>query len=356
MIYRKFQDLDLSLLGFGTMRLPVKPNGEIDEEQTAAMTDLAFRRGVNYIDTAYPYMQSKSEIVMGKILQNYPRDSFYLATKFPGHMLVGTEKPEDIFTEQLKKCRVDYFDFYLLHNVYENDISVYKDEKLGIINYLKEQKRLGRIKHLGFSCHADPDALEEFLEYAGDAMEFCQIQFNYMDWTLQQADKKYEILAKHNIPVWVMEPVRGGKLAALGEAQHAKLQAFRPGASDASFALRWVLGKENVRMILSGMSSLEQMEDNLNTFEAYDPLTAAEETALADIAEELKGSIPCTACRYCCDGCPWGWISRSLSASSTASTPATETPSACSLMLCRPKNRLPPASAADSAPRCAPRR
>ena len=227
MIYRQFQDKALSLLGFGTMRLPVLKNGEIDEALVAEMTDYAFRNGVNYIDTAYPYMSSKSEIVMGKVLKNYPRESFYLADKFPGHMLVGRPSPASIFEEQLRKCQVDYFDFYLLHNVYENDLSVYKDEEYGILNYLLEQKKLGRIKHLGFSTHGDPEMLEDFLNYCGNEMEFCQIQFNYMDWTLQRVKEKYVILNRFGIPVWVMEPVRGGKLADLGEKNNSRLAQLR---------------------------------------------------------------------------------------------------------------------------------
>lgn len=306
MIYRKFQNIDLSLLGFGTMRLPVRADGEIDEKLTAEMTELALSRGVNYIDTAYPYMNSKSEIVIGNVLKKYKRESFYLADKFPGHMLVGRPNPASIFEEQLQKCQVDYFDFYLLHNVYENDLDVYMDENYGILRYLLEQKRLGRIKHLGFSTHGDPEMLESFLQYCGKDMEFCQIQFNYLDWTLQRVEEKYAILAKYNIPVWVMEPVRGGKLADLGDANNRKLAAFRPDASPASFAFRWLQGKENIRMILSGMSDLAQMQDNLETFDKLDLLSGQEEQTLMEIAEELKNAIPCTACRYCCDGCPKG--------------------------------------------------
>ncbi len=306
MIYRKFQNINLSLLGFGTMRLPVKENGEIDAALVAEMTDCALENGVNYIDTAYPYMASKSEIVIGEVLKKYPRDSFYLADKFPGHMLVGRPDPASIFEEQLQKCQVEYFDFYLLHNVYENDVALYKDEEYGILKYLLQQKRLGRIRHLGFSTHGDPEMLEEFLQYCGKDMEFCQIQFNYMDWTLQRVNEKYEILAKYNIPVWVMEPVRGGKLADLGEKNNAKLAEFRPNASPASFAFRYLQGKENIRMILSGMSNMAQMQDNIATFEKLDVLSEAEEAAVMEIAEELKNAIPCTACRYCCDGCPKG--------------------------------------------------
>lgn len=215
MIYRDFQDLKLSMLGFGTMRLPLQENGEIDETLTAEMVDYALAHGVNYIDTAWPYMANKSETVIGKILKKYPRDSFYLATKYPGHMISSQYDPADIFEQQLKKCQVEYFDFYLLHNVYENSIGVYTDPKWGIVDYFVEQKKKGRIKHLGFSSHADLPCLTQFLDTYGDEMEFCQIQFNYLDWTMQKGKEKYELLKERGIPQWVMEPLRGGKLISL---------------------------------------------------------------------------------------------------------------------------------------------
>lgn len=182
MIYRDFQDLHLSLLGFGTMRLPTTADGTIDEDTTQAMVDYALAHGVNYFDTAWPYMQNLSETVVGRCLKKHPRDSFYLATKYPGHMLTCDPDPADIFAQQLEKCQVDYFDFYLLHNVYENDVDIYTDPRWGIIDYFVEQKRLGRIKHLGFSTHADLPCLTAFLERYGREREFCQIQLNYLDW------------------------------------------------------------------------------------------------------------------------------------------------------------------------------
>ena len=199
---------------------------------------------------------------------------------------------------------MDYFDFYLLHNVYENDVDIYTDPKWGIIDYFVEQKRLGRIKHLGFSTHADLPCLTAFLERYGKEMEFCQIQLNYLDWTIQRAKEKYELLEKHHIPVWVMEPVRGGKLAALDADSEQQLHALRPNASIASFGFRWLQGLDNVHMVLSGMSDMAQMADNVATFEHLDPLSPAEEAILFAAADKMKNSIPCTACRYCCDGCP----------------------------------------------------
>lgn len=308
MIYRNFKGKNLSLLGFGAMRLPLLPDksGEVDEKLVAEMVRYAMEHGVNYYDTAYPYHNAKSEIIIGKALKQFPRESYYLATKYPGHQISESYYPEEIFEEQLKKCGVSYFDFYLLHNVYENSIATYTDSKWGIVDYFVKQKQLGRIKHLGFSCHGMQNILEDFLNQYGDVMEFCQIQVNYLDWTLQNAKAKYELLADRKIPVWVMEPVRGGKLANLDKASKEKLEKFQPEASAASWAFRWLQGLENVKMILSGMSDMEQVRDNVHTFEALNPLTKEEEYVLMEIAEGMKDSVPCTACRYCCGDCPKG--------------------------------------------------
>ena len=306
MIYTDFKGKKLSMLGFGTMRLPLLPDGsgEVDEEQVFRMVRYAADHGVNYYDTAYPYHSSKSEIITGKALKQLPRESYYLATKYPGHQIADRYDPADIFEEQLKKCDVEYFDFYLLHNVYENSLPVYTDPKWGIVDYFAEQKRLGRIKHLGFSTHALLDTLTAFLDSYGDLMEFCQIQLNYLDWTLQNAKAKYDLLTRRNIPVWVMEPVRGGKLAAVDEATNARLKSLRPDESAASWAFRWLQTLPNVKMILSGMSNMEQMEDNIHTFETEKPLDEAEIKVLLETAEGMKNSVPCTACRYCTGDCP----------------------------------------------------
>ena len=306
MIYSSFKELQLSRLGFGAMRLPTLPDGQIDEKTTAEMVDLAIKAGVNYFDTAYPYHGGMSEIVMGKLLNAYPRDSWYLASKYPGHQVSDIYDPKAIFEEQLQKCGVTYFDFYLLHNVYENSIGVYTDARWGILDYFMEQKRRGRIRHLGFSSHGRPENLQAFLDLCGDAMEFCQIQMNYLDWTLQDAKAKYELLTERNIPVWVMEPVRGGRLARLAEAEAEKLQAHRPTESPAAWALRWLQGFPNVKVVLSGMSDLSQMRENIETFSGGEPLCAAETALLSELAEGMKNALPCTACRYCCDGCPVG--------------------------------------------------
>lgn len=307
MIYNNFQEKNLSLLGFGTMRLPMDADGKIDEAQVREMTRYAIEHGVNYFDTAYPYHGGESERVIGRVLKEYPRDSFYLATKYPGHQILSNGyDPAAIFEEQLKKCQVDYFDFYLLHNVYENSMKTYLDPRWGIVDYFKEQKRLGRIKHLGFSTHAQTEGLREFLDIYGDDMEFCQIQLNYLDWTLQDAKGKYDLLTERNIPVWVMEPVRGGRLANLTDSEETILKRLRPEESIAAWSFRFLQNLPNVKMVLSGMSDMAQMIDNVKTFTQVNPLSSEEMNTILDIAEGMKDSIPCTACRYCCDGCPMG--------------------------------------------------
>ena len=306
MLVNDFKGLILPRLGFGAMRLPLlsEESGEIDRKQVNEMVDYAMKCGVNYFDTAYPYHGGVSEIVMGESLSRYPRESYYLATKYPGHQLSSTYDPEAVFEEQLKKCGVEYFDFYLLHNVYENSIQVYTDAKWGILEYFAEQKCRGRIRHLGFSSHGSIQILEEFLEYAGEHMEFCQIQLNYLDWTLQKAKEKYEMLTDRGIGVWVMEPIRGGRLARLSQEEEACLRKMRPEESSAAWALRFVQDLPNVKMVLSGMSEMQQMVENAKTFSKEKPLTYGEREKLLELAEGMKNSVPCTACRYCCGDCP----------------------------------------------------
>ncbi|MBQ3357127.1 MAG: aldo/keto reductase [Oscillospiraceae bacterium] len=306
MLYSDFQDLKLSRLGFGTMRLPQREDGSIDEDKTREMVRFAIEHGVNYFDTAYPYHGGKSELVIGKLLGEYPRESFYLADKYPGHQISASYDPAATFEEQLQKCGVDYFDFYLLHNVCEKSYGVYTDPKWGIIDYFAEQKRRGRIRHLGFSSHAGIENLREFLDRYGELMEFCQIQLNYLDWTLQDAKTKVELLTERNIPVWVMEPVRGGKLAKLPQAGEDALKRLRPDESPAAWCFRWLADIPQVKVILSGMSSLAQMQENICTMSAEKPLNAEERQTLSDIADGLTRCVPCTGCRYCCDGCPMG--------------------------------------------------
>ena len=248
----------ISILGLGCMRLPKldpeKP--DIDEPKAFEMVDYAYNHGINYFDTAWPYHGEMSEEFVGRALKKYPRDSFYLATKMPVWLVNTPEDSERIFAKQLEKLQTDYFDFYLLHNVYEKSMETYLDQKWGIIDYFKEQKRLGRIRHLGFSSHAKVEGLEKFLDICGEDMEFCQIQLNYLDWTLQDAKKKCELLTKRNIPIWVMEPVRGGKLAKLDESSEEKLKALRPEESVAAWGFRFLQNIPGVTMVLSGMSNM----------------------------------------------------------------------------------------------------
>ena len=308
MVYKTdFQDMKLSALGFGAMRLPLIPGGkekDIDQKAVDEMVDIAIANGVKYFDTAAPYHAGFSELVIGKSLSRYPRDSFCLADKYPGHQIASSYDPQGTFEEQLKKCGVDYFDFYLMHNLNEHSIGNYLDPKWGIVDYFIEQKKLGRIRHLGFSTHGDVKCIERFLDAYGEHMEFCQIQLNYLDWTLQDAKSKYEMLTGRGIPVWVMEPVHGGKLASFSEGLESSLKQLHPDESVPAWAFRFLQGLPNVRMILSGMSNAEQMKDNIRTFQERKPLDEKEISVLLDIAEQLKNSVPCTACRYCVKTCP----------------------------------------------------
>ena len=306
MQYSKMCGEEISRLAFGTMRLPLKEDGSIDQAQVEEMTDYALAHGVNYFDTAYPYHDGCSEIAIGRALAKHPRESFKLVTKFPGHQFMKEYDCKGIFEEQLAKCQVEYFDFYLLHNIYENSFSTYKNEQYGIIDYFVKQKELGKIKHLGFSTHARAENLEEILDYLGDRIEFCQIQLNFVDWTLQEAEKKVELLKSRGIPVVVMEPVRGGKLTDLGEENNARLKSLRPEESIAAWSFRWLMRIPEVATILSGMSNLDQMKDNIKTFSEGAPLSENEWELMLQIAGTMKAGVPCTACRYCCAGCPMG--------------------------------------------------
>ena len=310
MIYRKFQDLQLSALGMGAMRLPVVDGNDavIDEPAAVEMVDYAMAHGVNYYDTAWGYHNGQSELVMGRALKRHPREKFYLATKFPGYDLANMPKVREIFPKQLEKCQVDYFDFYLFHNVCEMNIDAYLDPKYGIYDYLMEQKRAGRIRHLGFSAHGSIDVMKRFLDAYGKDMEFCQIQLNWLDWKFQDAEGKVKLLREHNIPVWVMEPLRGGRLARLSDEEAAKLAALRPDEAPAAWAFRFLQAIPEVTVTLSGMSNLEQLKQNIATYETDAPLNGEEWKALMSVADDMLGRkvLPCTACHYCVSHCPQG--------------------------------------------------
>ena len=326
MLYKPFQDLNLSALGMGNMRLPkVEGQGEkIDEVKARAIIEYAYDHGVNYFDTAYRYHAGESETFAGKVLSQYPRDSFYLATKIPGQMMEYKDgkynftgilaarpgrSPAELFEEQLEKCRVDYFDFYLLHCVCESAWDFYTSEEINVVGFLLEQKKKGRIRHLGFSAHCRPDTLDRFINWSkgrfpDGCFDFAQIQLNYMDWTLQEAGKKYDILTKQGLPVMVMEPCRGGRLAALPPEAESMLKKARPHDSTASWAFRFLQSLPNVQVVLSGMSTMEQITENIAVFSKNDPVTPGERKLLAEAIKPLLNLVPCTACRYCCEGCP----------------------------------------------------
>ena len=307
MIYNNFKDLKISSLGFGTMRLPTinGKNEDIDQEKVNEMFDYAIENGVNYFDTAWGYHAGNSEIAVGKALKRYPRDKFYLATKFPGYDVSNMGKVEEIFEKQLVKCQVEYFDFYLVHNVCESNIEYYLDEKYGTVDYLLKQKENGRIKHLGFSTHANFDNFKRYMDKYGKYMEFCQIQLNYIDYEFQEAKKKVEYLNSKNIPIIVMEPLRGGKLA---NVEPSVLEPVLKNRQDTpcSLAFRFLQSINGVFVTLSGMSNFDQVKDNITTFESSKPLNEHELSLLLEIARKMTSSVPCTSCRYCTEYCPQG--------------------------------------------------
>lgn len=309
MIYKTFQDMKLSALGMGTMRLPVIDGDDtkIDAEQTQKMVDYAMAQGINYYDTAWGYHGGNSETVIGEALKKHPRESFYLATKFPGYDLSNMPKVEEIFEEQLKKCQVDYFDFYLVHNVCELNIDAYlDDEQYGVVTYLRKQKENGRIRHLGFSAHGSVEVMKRFLDAYGESMEFCQIQLNYLDYSFQDGKGKLDLLKEWKLPVWVMEPLRGGRLAKLNEEEIKTLADMRPDEKAPAWAFRFLQSIPEVTVILSGISDFEQLKENIETFETDAVLSQQEWEQVLSMAERMleTKTLPCTACHYCTSHCP----------------------------------------------------
>ncbi|MDO4617900.1 MAG: aldo/keto reductase [Clostridia bacterium] len=308
MIYNDFNGEKLSALGMGCMRLPLIDGNDakIDMALSSEMIKYAMENGVNYYDTAWGYHSGNSEIAMGEILKEYKRDSFYLASKFPGYDLANIDKVEEIFQKQLERCRVEYFDFYLFHNVCEMNINEYLDPKYRIYDYLIKQRNDGKIKHLGFSTHGNLDTMKRFLDAYGKDMEFCQLQINWVDWDFQNAKEKVKLVSSYGIPVWVMEPVRGGSLANLNPLFEKKLKALRPDSTNAEWAFRFIQSIPEVKMTLSGMSSFEQVKENIETYKSEKPLTAEEKDTLFAIGKAMtsKDILPCTACRYCTTHCP----------------------------------------------------
>ena len=307
MKYREFgkTGLKVSALGFGTMRLPLLEDGvTVDEKEAVRIIRHAIDSGVNYVDTAYPYHQGTSEIVVGKALGDGYRDKVFLADKSPIWKLEKESEFDSILEEQLQKLQTDHIDFYLLHAL--NKERFEKIKNFHLIDHMLEARKAGKIRYLGFSFHDDLEVFKQIVDYT-DQWDFCQIQYNYIDTQVQAGDKGYELAAKMGVPMVIMEPVKGGRLANLPEEAKEALNEADPDRSAASWALRWVGSHENVKVILSGMSSMEQLEDNLETFGKFQPLTEAEEEAVEKAADLIRSRVKngCTSCRYCMP-CPFG--------------------------------------------------
>ena len=304
---RQYRDtgVEVSLLGMGCMRLPKldpeKP--DIDYVKAQEIIDYAYSHGVNYFDTAYVYHGGQSESFIGQALKKYPRESYFLATKMPIWCVKKQEDVERIFNEQLQKCQVDYFDFYLFH---AQDAGNFKKcQEFGVYEFLSRMKAEGKIRRLGFSFHDTPEVLRHICDtYDWD---FAQIQLNYLDWEMQDARTQYQILADRGIPVVVMEPVRGGALASPCDAANILVREERPDKSVASWAIRFVASLPGVLTVLSGMSDMEQVRDNVDTMTNFEPLTERDREIIDAALEAYrkKDTVPCTGCRYCMD-CPFG--------------------------------------------------
>ena len=303
---RTFRDTDVktSLLGLGCMRFLKTGNGEeIDYEPSEKVIDYAYKNGVNYFDSAYVYNVGDSERVMGKALSKYPRKSYLIATKIPWMKCGSRQSMLEAFDEQLERCRTDYIDFYLCHNVNTHSYDAFTQEH--VIPVLKELKEQGRIRYMGFSSHGTPDMLLDFVQRAD--WDFVQLQLNYIDWTYQDAKRQYEILTERGIPVMVMEPLRGGRLANLpSESMKNRLLNYSPDASCASWALRFAASLPNVQVVLSGMNDIEQVRDNVKTMSGFKALSSEEQEILDATAREFLSltQVPCTQCGYCAPHCP----------------------------------------------------
>lgn len=305
MEYRKMNDLGVSpsLLGFGCMRFPTLENGQINEEEAEKMLDLAIRKGVTYIDTAYPYHEGNSEPFVGKVLKKYDRDKFFLATKLPIWKLEKPEDADEIFESQLKRLQVDRIDFYLLHALDKEKWETVK--AFNILDILEKKRSEGKIRFIGFSFHDNYEVFEEIATYR--AWDFCQIQYNFMDRNIQAGDKGVSLCEKLGIPLVIMEPIKGGALSRLPQDVVENLNKRAPHASLASWALRFVAAHEGVKVILSGMSSMEHVEDNLNTFNNYVPFEEEDFRLIDEVVSAVRARQKngCTGCEYCMP-CPFG--------------------------------------------------
>lgn len=294
--------IEVSMLGFGCMRFPTS-EGKIDEERAQKMLDRAYNEGINYFDTAYPYHNGESEPFVGKALSKYPRDTYYLATKLPCWEIKSLDDAKRIFELQCSRIDGGYIDFYLLHALHKERWETMRD--MGVVEYLEKMKACGRIKYLGFSFHDEYQVFEEIINYRD--WDFCQIQYNYMDTEEQAGDKGYRLTEEKNVPLIIMEPVKGGLLANLPEEVVSSFKEVAPDKSTASWALRWVASHPNVKVVLSGMSDEEQVVDNLSTFTDFQKLSDQEENVVKDVAATLNSRVNngCTACAYCMP-CPAG--------------------------------------------------
>ena len=295
-------------LGFGLMRLPLAADGTIDLGRVCAMVDAFLAGGFTYFDTAYGYHEGKSEPTIRKALvERHPRDSFTLATKLPAWFLKGPESVQQIFDEQLERTGAGYFDYYLLHAVDSDNVQTY--DRYDCWNWALRMRAEGRIRHFGFSFHDTAAVLDELLTKHPE-VDFVQLQLNYLDWDneLVQSAACYETATRHGVPVVVMEPVKGGTLASMPEDAAKILRDYVPDASLPSWAIRFCASLENVKMVLSGMSTEDQMADNVRTMSDFRPLTEEERDLLRQAADKLRdlAMVPCTACRYCEEGCPQG--------------------------------------------------
>lgn len=296
---------DIKKLGFGLMRLPMKGE-DVDMDQTKRMVDLFLSKGFTYFDTAYGYLDGKSEkAVKAALVDRYPRDSFYLATKLPAWAAKNEREAREMFDTSLARTGAAFFDFFLLHNLGGSNTPPF--DEFGIWDFLAKKKSEGLITNLGFSIHDKAEALEKVLE-AHPEMDFVQLQINYADWEnpVIESRKCYEVARKYNKPIIIMEPVRGGALADLPKDLNRRLLAENSRASVASWAIRYAASLPGVLTVLSGMSSIEQMEDNISVMENFQPLSDSERQLLESVSAELEAipHVPCTSCGYCLENCP----------------------------------------------------